>query len=155
PDRVRPEFEQHTLGFYFPGSTLRELRWSGENDDDGLFTVEYRFHAPGLARKIGDRLVLPAFYPAALGKRYVGVAARSTPLAVDYVAPTSLEATVTLAPGLDVELPTPVKLDGFGRFVQEAKRTATGFVLDAFFSLAQTRVPPDRYRDFVDFAVRV
>jgi tetratricopeptide (TPR) repeat protein/transglutaminase-like putative cysteine protease len=155
PDRVRPEFEQHTLGFYFPGSTLRELRWSGENDDDGLFTVEYRFHAPGLARKIGDRLVLPAFYPATLGKRYVGVATRSTPLFVDYAAPTSIEATVTLAPGLDVELPSAVKLDGFGRFVQEAKRTATGFVLDAFFSLAQARVPPDRYRDFVDFALRV
>src|SRR5262249_12814036 len=64
PDRVRPEFEQRTLGFYFPGATLKDLSFSGEDDDAGAFTVEYRFRSPTLARRIGKRLVLPAPYPA-------------------------------------------------------------------------------------------
>jgi tetratricopeptide (TPR) repeat protein len=155
-DRVRPEFEQHTLGFYFPGSTLRDLSWKGENDDAGTFVVEYSFHAPQLARRIGDRLILPAPYPATLGKRYVGVARRTTPLELDYASPTTLQAAVKLPPGFAGALPAPVELDTtFGRFSQAAHPTADGFRLDAFFGQPQRRVPPDQYPELVDFSVRV
>jgi predicted Zn-dependent protease/transglutaminase-like putative cysteine protease len=155
PDRVRPEFEQRTLGFYFPGSTLTDLSWSGENDDGGLFTVEYKFRSPQLARRIGGRLVLPAPYPAMLGKRYVGVATRRTPLAVDYAAPTVLSAQIAVPRGVDVQVPPAVKADGFGAFEQIAERTPEGFRLKASFAMPRTRVQPERYRDFVDFATRV
>jgi tetratricopeptide (TPR) repeat protein len=156
PDRVRPEFEQHTLGFYFPGSTLRDLQWTGEDDDAGLFVVEYRFHAAQLARKIGGRLVLPAPYPATLGKRYVGVARRTTPLMLDYASPTTLIADVRLPPRFDALLPSPVKLETpFGRFAQEAQRTPLGARIDAFFSQPERRVPAADYRALVDFSVAV
>ena len=156
PDRVRPEFEQHTLGFYFPGSTLRDLSWSGEEDDAGLFTVEYKFHSPQLARRIGDRLVLPAPYPATLGKRYVGVAQRTTPLELDYAAPTTLQALVALPPDFQGVLPPPAQFDtALGRFSQSVKPTAEGFRLDAFFAQPQRRVPPDQYPALVDFSVHV
>jgi tetratricopeptide (TPR) repeat protein len=155
PDRVRPEFEQRTLGFYFPGSTLTDLRWSGENDDGGLFTVEYKFRSPQLARRIGGRLVLPAPYPAMLGKRYVGVAQRRTPLAVDYAAPTQLEARIAVPSGVDVLVPPAAKADGFGVFEQIAEKTPSGLRLKASFAMPRARVLPERYRDFVDFATRV
>jgi tetratricopeptide (TPR) repeat protein len=156
PDRVRPEFEQHTLGFYFPGSTLRDLTWSGENDDEGLFVVEYKFHAAQLARRIGGRLLLPAPYPATLGKRYVGVARRATPLMLDYASPTTLSADVKLPAGFEALLPSPIQLDTtFGRFSQALKKTAEGFRLDAFFSQPQRRVPPDQYRELVEFSLKV
>jgi hypothetical protein len=155
-DRVRPEFEQHTLGIYFPGSTLRDIKWSGENDDAGLFTVEYRFHAPRLARKIGERLVLPAPYPATLGRRYIGVAHRTTPLEIEYASPTTLTAEVKTPRGFDAILPQPVQLETpYGRFSQSTKRTADGFRLDAFFAQPQRRVSPGEYPGLVDFSVAV
>jgi hypothetical protein len=153
---VRPEFEQHTLGIYFPGSTLRDIKWSGENDDAGLFTVEYRFHAPRLARKIGERLVLPAPYPATLGRRYIGVAHRTTPLEIEYASPTTLTAEVKTPRGFDAILPQPVQLETpYGRFSQSTKRTADGFRLDAFFAQPQRRVSPGEYPGLVDFSVAV
>src|SRR6185312_896585 len=86
-------FEQHTLGFHFPGASLEALSWEGKDDDDGVFTVAYKFHAPQMARRVGRGLVLPAPFPAELGKRYIGVAARTTPLYVDYAPPTRSSST--------------------------------------------------------------
>jgi tetratricopeptide (TPR) repeat protein len=155
PDRVRPEFEQRTLGFYFPGSTLSDLKWRGQDDDDAPFTVEYKFRSPQLARRVGQHLVFPAPYPAMLGRRYVGVASRRTPLSLEYASPTALDAEIAVPDGLAVELPPAVKADGFGLFEQEAARTPSGFELKAKFVMPRGRVAPDHYRDFVDFAVRV
>jgi tetratricopeptide (TPR) repeat protein len=154
-DRVRPEFEQRTLGFYFPGSTLIDLKWSGADDDDQTFTVEYKFHAAQLARRIGRTLVLPAPYPATLGQRYIGVAARRTPLYLDYASPTIVEARVHVPAGVEVDLPPEARADGFGRFEQRAERTKDGLRLTARFEMPQQRVPPERYRELTDFAVRV
>jgi hypothetical protein len=154
-DRVRPEFEQRTLGFYFPGSTLIDLKWSGADDDDREFVVEYKFHASQLARRVGRSLVLVAPFPATLGQRYVGVAARKTPLYLDYASPTKLEARVHVPAGVAIELAPPASASGFGQFEQHAERTADGFKLSARFSLDAQRVPPDRYPELIDFATRV
>ncbi len=155
PDRLRPEFEQHTLGFYFPGSTLLDLSWSGADGDDGPFVVRYRFRAPQLGRVVGDALVLPAPFPALLARRYVTVAARTSALHIDYAAPTSLTAQIALPDGLDVVLPSPVRLDGFGRFAQAVQQRGRTLYLDASFALPDQRVAPDRYGAFVDFAAAV
>src|SRR5205085_9403486 len=88
-DRVRAEFEQHTLGFYFPGATLEDLKFGPREDDASPFVVEYRFHAPRFAIADGKQLVVPAPYPAMLGKRFVGVASRETALQLLYAAPTT------------------------------------------------------------------
>jgi hypothetical protein len=159
PDRVRPEFEQRTLGFYFPGATLEDLTWSGKDDDDGPFVVEYRFRAPALARRVGDHLLLPAPYPAMLGRRYVGIARRLTPLQLEYAPETALTAHITLPAGATVELPPPVSIhDGpgaFGVFEQRAERAPHGLTLRARFAMPRLQVAPARYPAFVDFASRV
>jgi tetratricopeptide (TPR) repeat protein len=159
PDRVQLEFEQQTLGFHFPGATLQALGWKGADDDAGAFVIEYKFRAPQLARRVGRGLVLPAPFAATLGKRYVGVAARKTPLLVDYAAPTRLHARIRLPEGPARWEPTllpSVKAEApFGTFEQTATRAPGGVDLDARFSLAEMRLGPERYPELVEFAQRV
>jgi hypothetical protein len=159
PDRVSVEFEQQTLGFHFPGATLQSLRWQGADEDEGAMIVEYHFRAPQLARPVAGGLVLPAPFAATLGKRYMGVAARRTPLMVDYAAPTRIHARIRLPSGPatwePTYLPSTKAEASFGSFEQTATRAPGGVELDARFVMAETRLSPDRYRELVDFAVRV
>jgi hypothetical protein len=155
PDRVRPEFEQRTLGIYFPGSTLVDLHWSAADDDDQPFTVEYTFHDSQWARREGRRLVLAAPFPGWLARRYVGVAERKTPLMIEYAAPSEVEARVTLPPGVELELAPPARAGGFGRFSQRAEKVTDGLKLRAEFQMDAARVAPERYRSFVEFVTLV
>src|SRR5262249_26466538 len=120
-ERVRSEFEQRTIGFFFPGATLNALDFGPRDDDDGPFVVRYRLHAPRFARDEGDRLVLPALYAAMLGKRYVGVAERHTPMQLSYAARNTLVAEVRLPRGAHVAPPPPVSLPAFGEFTQHVE----------------------------------
>ena len=155
-DRVQPEFEQHTLGFHFPGASLMALSWEGKDDDAGPFLVTYKFRAPQLARRVGRGLVLPAPFPAQLGKRYTGVAARKTPLYIDYAPPTHVHARIALPERTVATLPPPVRADtAFGSFEQAASAGGGAVELDAKFRMSEARVAPADYRAIVDFAQRV
>ncbi len=154
-NRVRPEFEQRTLGFYFPGSTLLDLHWQGADDDEGEFVVEYRFSQSQIGRRVGGGLVLPAPYPALLGRRYVGVNVRHTTLVVDYAAPTRLHAVYQLPRGSKVSLPSAVSLSDVGVFQQTSRLDGDQLIVDGNFELSRQRVAPDRYRAFVDYASAV
>lgn len=157
-DRVEPEFEQHTLGFHFPGASLMKLSWQGKDDDAGVFTVAYKFRAPQLARRVGRALVLPAPFPAELGKRYIGVARRTTPLLVDYAPPTHVHARIAVPDRMVAALPPPVRAEApFGLFEQAASADggAATVVLDARFAMSDARLAAADYRSIVDFAQRV
>lgn len=155
-DRVGPEFEQHTLGFHFPGASLLALAWEGKDDDAGPFVVRYRFRAPQLARRVGRELILPAPFAAQLGKRYVGVAARKTPLMIDYAPPTHVHARVALPERTVATLPPRVRAEAqFGTFEQAVVDAAGAVELDARFAMSDARLPAEEYRAIVDFAARV
>ena len=115
-------------------------------------SVVYKFRAPQLARKWATAGPARAV-PGDARQRYVGVATRThAALELDYASPTELSARVAVPPGVQVEVPPAAKADGFGQFEQTAAETAAGIELKARFAMPRTRVPPDRYRDFVDFA---
>jgi hypothetical protein len=155
-DRLRPEFEQHTLGFYFPGATLEALSWQGKDDDAGELTVDYSFQAPAFARRVGRGLVLGAPYPALLARRFVGVADRTTPLELEFTPETALDATIELPAVAEAQLAPEVALHGpFGKFAQRVERTARGLHLSARFAMPAGRVPTASYREFVEYATRV
>ena len=156
-DRVGAEFEQHTLGFHFPGASLVALSWEGKDDDAGTFRVAYKFRAPQLARRVGRGLVLPAPFPAQLGKRYIGVAARTTPMAVDYAPPTHVHARITVPDGMVAVLPPPVRAEApFGLFEQTASAGGPSTLeLDARFRMSDARLPARDYHSIVEFAQRV
>jgi cellulose synthase operon protein C len=160
PDRVQPEFEQHTLGFHFPGASLESLSWQGKDDDAGPFVVAYKFRAPQLARKVGRGLVLPAPFPAQLGKRYIGVAARKTPLYVDYSPPTHVHARIAVPDRMVASLPAPVRAEApFGLFEQAASSGGGApqatVELDARFRMSDARLAAGDYLRIVEFAQRV
>jgi hypothetical protein len=113
-DRVRPQFEQHTLGYYFPGAVLGELSWDNEDAIDLPFIVRYTLQAPSLARRFGDALVLPAPFAAQLLRRYATGAPRQTPLYVEEASPTTLTLTVEMLDDVEVQAAPPVKLDQSG-----------------------------------------
>ena len=101
--------------------------------------------------------MLPAPFPAQLGKRYIGVAARNTPLYVDYSPPTHVHARIALPEHMVASLPPPLRVEApFGLFEQAASAGARSTVeLDARFSMTDERLPPGDYRSIVDFAQRV
>jgi hypothetical protein len=113
-DRVRPQFEQHTLGYYFPGAVLRDLSWENEDAVEQPFVVRYSLNAPSVARRAGDALVLPAPFAAQLLRRYATGAPRQTPLLADEASPTTLTLTVEMPDGAKVETAPPVKLEQSG-----------------------------------------
>jgi len=159
-DKVRKELEQRSLGFFFPGASLTALRYGPLEDDEAPLVVEYSFQAPRLARRRagagGAELVLPAPYPALLGKRYVGVPRRRSPLLLTYVVPMVLEAQVQLPPGSgQVQAGPPVALSSFGRFAQRVEAGGGKLQLRAEFAMPTRRVEPAEYADFVAYARRV
>lgn len=157
-DKVRQELEQRSLGFYFPGASLLDLRYGPLTEDQAPLTVRYRFRAPRLSRvRKGEagpaELVLPAPYPALLGRRYVGVPQRQTVLQLNYVVPTELIADVTLPQEAAAARIQPrVELSDFGRFSQEVEVKERAVRLRARFAMPVQRVLPERYPDFVRYA---
>jgi transglutaminase-like putative cysteine protease len=150
-DRVRPEFEVRTLARLFPGSTLRELSWEHADDDEQTFVVKYKFQVAQLARRVKGALVLPAPFPAMLGRNYVGVGARKTPLFVDQATPSKLVGTFLLPPKTEARLAPPVSLSGFGSLVQTVTREADVLRLESTFTLPHLRVAPADYPKFVEY----
>ncbi len=159
-DKLRQQIEQRALGFYFPGASLLDLKYGPMDDDNAALTVEYRFRAPRLGRtRRGDggaELVLAAPYPLLLGHNYVSLARRTTPLMLHYVLPTVLQAEIKLPPGAKVaQLATPVTLGDFGQFTQTVTSQGDRILLHTETALPLSRVLPDRYPRFVEFATRI
>jgi hypothetical protein len=160
-DRVNAEFEQRTLGFHFPGASLISLGFEKRDEDDAPFLVTYRFRAPQLARRVGRDLVLSAPFAAQLGRRYVGVATRTTPMLLDYSPPTRVHARIALPEHTAAAVPAPVRAEvPFGLFEQSIVPAGGGagagaVELDARFSMSEARLPAASYGELVDFAQRV
>ena len=145
PDRVRAQFEQHSLAAFFPGATLKELRWEHADESDVPFVVRYSLQAPGLAHPQGDALVLPVPFAGELLKRYATGARRQSPYLVEAVAHTTLELRVTPWAGARVQVAPGVTADGpVGRFAQDAAMERGVLVLRSRFDLPMQRVPADR-----------
>ncbi len=163
-EKLRQQIEQRALGFYFPGASLLDLKYGPMDNDTAELTVEYRFRAPRLCRSRrsdgGAELVLPAPYPLLLGRNYLSMARRRTPLMLHYALPTVLDAQIDLPAGARVaQLAAPLQLTDFGQFTQKVTQEATAqgarLLLHTETALPLTRILPDRYPRFVEFAIRI
>lgn len=161
-DKLRQELEQRTLGFFFPGASLLDLKYGPIDQDEAPMVVEYRFQAPQLARRRAEKgaqeLVLPAPFPSLFSRHYVRVASRTMPLFVHPLAPTVLSATYVLPPRLRVaQLAPPFEASDFGHFSQQVTANEQGdrITLRVEQTLPLLRIPPDRFPAFADFARRV
>lgn len=164
---VRKEVEQRSLGFFFPGASLQELRYGPLDDDEAPLVLRYRFKAPRLSRPRAaaegaasrtTELVVSAPFPALLSKRYVGVPQRTTPLLLRYIVPTELAAEYTLPREVTAppRLAPKVSLSAFGSFTQEVTLPAPGKLrLTTSFRMPVQRVTPARYAELVAYAAQV
>lgn len=161
-DKLRQELEQRGLGFYFPGASLLELRYGPMDRDDAPLVVEYRLHAPRLARmrtQAGiSELVLPAQFPILLSRNYVAVARRSLPLLLQYLLPTTIDTRIGLPKGARIERTAPpLELSEPGRFVQRAVAGQDGRSLEVHVEaeLPLRRIAPEQFPAFVEMATRM
>jgi len=158
PERVREEFEQRWLGFFFPGLELSRLDIADLAKVERPLGVTYRFDAPQVGRPQESELrVRLGFFPALMGREYVGVSARLGPLEVDEPIDTVLRARVAVPRELRVEsLPREAKLDSpFGRYHRRARLDGASIVVERELSVPLQRVAPRNYQAFVRFASAV
>ncbi|MHB8873938.1 MAG: tetratricopeptide repeat protein [Myxococcaceae bacterium] len=155
----RDQALQGALSRYFGGAELSNLKLDVKREVGAPLSVRYSFTAPRFARVEGEgKLVLgPLAFPAYLGRRFVQLGSRRTPLYVDGTEGSLFKATVTLPKGYQLKSPLPeVKTDGvFGRFLHKEKQEGAVLTVEEEYRVAMARVPPSQYEGFAQFAGQV
>jgi tetratricopeptide (TPR) repeat protein len=157
-DRWQEEFEQRWLGFYFPGSALSRLDVGALPDIDRPLRLAWELAAPRVGRAQDGELRVPlGFFPALVGRAYVGVSARRSALQVDEQVETLLRVRVTVPAGLRVlALPDDANLEtSFGRYRRRVRTEGAAIVVEREFRMPEQRVAPADYPAFVRFASAV
>jgi tetratricopeptide (TPR) repeat protein len=157
PDR-REQALQTALARYFGGAEMDRLELDLITEVGQPLVVRYRFRAPGFARPEGDRLVLgPLTFPASLGRRFVQLGRRTTPLFLEGGESTVASLRLTLPEGRAVEgLLGELKIESdFGHFIRRESQKGRVVTLEEDFRLKMGRVQPPRYDDFAHFAGQV
>lgn len=155
----RDQALQSALSRYYGGADLSKLQVDLERGVGRPVVVRYEFVAHRFAREEGAGRLLAASltYPLMLGRRFVGVPSRVTPLFIEGSEHSVTTATLTLPPGWVLDGPVPeVKLEGpSGSYLRHEAQTGQTVTVDENFSLLQSRVPPKDYEAFGQFAGEV
>ena len=155
----RDQALQSALSRYFGGADLSNLKVDLERDVGAPVTVRYEFIARRFGRAEGPgRLVASSLtYPLMVGRRYLAVPMRVTPLFIDGSEASATKATLTLPAGWSLQSPVgEVKLSGpSGTYVRRELQTGLSVTVEEEFHLTQSRVPTKQYENFVQFAGEV
>ncbi len=158
PDQ-RSQALQSALSRYFGGADLSNLRLDFKREVGGSLAVRYDFTASRYARVEGDgKLVLGALtFPAYLGRRYVQVGSRRTPLFIDATEQSQTRVTLELPSGYKLNAPAAeVKAQSpYGRFIRKEKQQGNTVEVEESYQLDMARIPPKQYPAFAQFAGEV
>jgi tetratricopeptide (TPR) repeat protein len=149
---------QSMVGRYFSGAELTDLRLEHSEEVGAPFTVRYAFKASGFARADKDKLVLPSItLPAMLGRQYVQLSTRTTPLYVDDTEESRAVVTLTMPQGYRLSDPqAQLKVEGpFGRLLRTEKQEGRTLTLEETLRVERARIPVKKYEDFAHFAGEV
>jgi tetratricopeptide (TPR) repeat protein len=158
PPDQREQALQSALSRYFGGAELGKLELDTRRAVGASVTVRYAFTAPRFARAEGKALVFSqATFPALLGRRYLQLGARRTPLFLDSVEENVTTATLTLPRGYTLNGALPeVKVDcHYGKFERHEKVDGRTVAIDERYRIEMARVPPSDYEKFGAFAGEV
>ncbi len=158
PPDQREQALQSALSRYFGGAELSGVDMDAKREVGATVTVRYSFTAARFARAEGKSLVFSqATYPALLGRRYLQMGARRTPLFIDAAEESKTTATLTLPEGYtmagalgDVKVACP-----YGKFQRHEKVQGRVVSIDESYSIEAARVPPADYEEFGKFAGEV
>ncbi len=157
PDR-RQQALQSALARYFGGAELSSLELELADAVGKPLVVRYRFRAPGFARAEGQRLVLGALtYPANLGRRYVQLGKRETPLFIEGTERSATQIRLTLPEGRTLDGPLgELRVDSpFGAYVRKERQEGRVLMVEEDLRVGMGRVPPNRYEELAHFAGQV
>ncbi|HEX5746588.1 MAG TPA: DUF3857 domain-containing protein [Archangium sp.] len=149
---------QSAVGRYFGGAELTDLKLERAEEAGAPFTVRYAFKAAGFARADKDKLVLPPVtMPASLGRQYVQLSTRTTPLYIDDTETNRTVVTLTMPQGFKLSDPqAQLKVEGpFGRLLRTEKQEGRALTIDETLRVERARIPVKQYEDFAHFAGEV
>ncbi|HVE83359.1 MAG TPA: tetratricopeptide repeat protein [Myxococcales bacterium] len=159
PDQ-REQALQSALSRYFGGAELSSLRLDGKREVGAPITVHYEFRAPRFGRLEGEQkkmMLPPLTFPVHLGRRFVQLGSRRTPLFIDGTELTRTHAEVKLPAGFTVQEPIlGYQLHTrFGRFDRGEKQQGGVLSIDELYRLDMARIAPRDYEEFSKFAGEV
>ncbi|MBI3185448.1 MAG: hypothetical protein HYZ28_25185 [Myxococcales bacterium] len=158
PDQ-RDQALQSALSRYFGGAELSSVKLDIHREVGAPLKVRYEFKAPRFARQESDgKLVLGSVtFPAYLGRRFVQVGSRRTPLYIDSTESSVTKATLELPAGFKLQdlLPEAKANGRYGRFVRRERVEGEKLLIEEEYRLEMARVPVDQYEDFGRFAGEV
>jgi hypothetical protein len=154
----RKQALQGAVSRYFAGAELLTVEASQERGVGLPFTLRYTLRAPGFARADGNRLIVPPLaLPAQLGRRYVQLSTRATPLFLGATEASRVRVSLTLPQGyrLSDALPQFTVKSPFGQLTRRERQVAGVALLEEDFSLPMARIAPKDYERFARFAGEV
>ncbi len=154
----RKQALQGAVGRYFRGAELTELKVERAEEVGAPFSVHYAFKAPGFARTDGNKLVLPPLtMPAMLGRQYVQISTRTTPLYLESNEESRVRVTLTMPQGYRLaDAQAQLKAESpFGRLQRTEKQEGRTLTLEETLRVERARIPVKKYEDFAHFAGEV
>jgi hypothetical protein len=152
---TRKQSLQGAVTRYFGGADLTMVKLEHAKEVGAPFILRYEFNVPRFARIDDKRMVLgPITYPSQLGRRYVQLSARKTPLFIDETEANNTQVQLTLPEGWRLQDPqASLKVNNrFGRFVRSEKQEGRVLTIIEGLRMPRTRVMPQDYNTFARFA---
>jgi tetratricopeptide (TPR) repeat protein len=159
PPDQRDQALQSALSRYFGGAELSGLRLDLKREVGASATIHYEFRVPRFGRVEGDRRMTlpPLTFPAYLGRRFIQLGSRRTPLFVDETELTTTRAEVKLPAGFalqdplgKLELPTT-----HGGFLRTEKQEGDVLTIEETYRVDMARIAPGDYEELARFAGEV
>ena len=157
PEQRRQALEQ-ALSRYFGGAELSGIEVDAPREVGAELALRYRFVARGFARREGQSLVVPPLsFPGQLGRRFLQVRSRQTPLVLEGSEAVAFEATLVLPERAALQEPlSGVSLEGpLGHFERSERQEGRAISIHETMRLRMGRVPPADYEPFAVFVGQV
>jgi cellulose synthase operon protein C len=162
----RDQALQSALSRYFGGADLSKLAVDVKREAPPTsstafapVTVSYEFVAQRFGRvEAPGRMVASSLtYPLMLGRRFLAVPSRVSPLFIESSEASVTRATLTLPPGWTLRAPVgEVKVAGpSGAYARKESQAGNVVTIEEEFHLAQARIAPKSYEAFAHFAGEV
>jgi hypothetical protein len=151
----RKQALQGAVARYFGGAELSSVKIEHAEQVGAPFVLRYEFTVPRFARAEGTgRLALaPLTFPSLLGREYVQLSSRRTPLFIDRTQANRVQVSLKLPEGWKLTDPQQgLKVDtAFGRFHRTEKQEGRTLAIDETLQVFRNRIAPKAYEAFSQF----
>jgi cellulose synthase operon protein C len=155
PEQRKQAIEQ-ALSRMFGGADLQSVDVNIRRDDGAEVKVSYQFTASRFGRRDGNSTLVmgPLTFPWNLGRRYLVLGQRVTPLFIDSSESTKAVVTLTVPEGWKLKDPLlGAKTEcPWGRFTRKESQAGRTVTIEEDSRLFQSRVPVKDYERFGQFA---